>query len=1047
MRFLLTLMFFVFQVYGHWIPSDKCGYESCHKTKPGMINVHIVPHTHDDVGWLKTVDQYYYGSKQDIQKAGVQYILDSVMDSLRKNKDRRFIYVETAFFWKWWMKQHDFMKHNVKKFVNNGQLEFIGGGWSMNDEAATHYQSTIDQFTWGLRKLNETFGACGIPKVGWQIDPFGHSREMASMFSQMGYDGLLLGRIDYQDKSFKFETKSPEFVWRATDSLGNNTDLFTTVMYNTYGPPPGFCFDTLCDDEPIIDNKKSPDYNVDKRVKEFFEYLDNVTNSYATDNVIITMGEDFNYQDANMWFKNLDKLIQYGNEMQKNGSKYHLLYSTPSCYLKAVKDNGKEKKISFPIKSDDFFPYASDPNSYWTGYFTSRPTLKRFERMGNNFLQVCKQLYCLVDLGPEDWVDLNFMREAMGVMQHHDAITGTEKQHVAFDYARMLSKGFDECQFITATALSQLVTGHDPNKPRYDPLPEIQFESCLLANVSQCAFTEKENNFIVTVYNPLSRPVDYHVRLPVTGSAYDVLDSNGTKIPRDLIPTADFIQKIPGRFSASKAELVFKAEQVPALGFLSYYVQKSSGNNILQAQSGYQLKQGNIRVNIEPNTGKIENIQMNGKTVQFTQDFLYYFGAVGNNEISANRSSGAYIFRPNSSEPIQMTKKVSYRLYQGSVVSELHQVFNEWTSQILRVYNEENNIEFDWVVGPIPNDTIAGKEVITRYTTNLKSDSIFYTDSNGRETLKRVRNFRPTWKLNISEPVSGNYYPVTTKISMRSVEDDVEVAILTDRAQGGTSLNNGELELMLHRSCKHDDAFGVGEELMEQAFGKGLVARGTHYLVLGPYLSKGDDTVAAQEHDVIQRKVLSAWTFLSPTNNLNPDQYRKTYKMEFSGLQTNLPNNVQILTLEPWKGMDFLLRLEHVFEADEDLEYSKPVSVNLKELFSSFDIISYRETTLGANQWIENKSIQNVDLGEKMEAILAKKVLDNMNTNDDVQDTLKWNSLVTKYNHDQTKSNDIWISFKHNIKNPTTSEIVDDFIITLKPMEIKTFVIEIKMKI
>ncbi|CAF1508464.1 unnamed protein product [Adineta ricciae] len=42
---------------------NTCGYESCNLGQENKLNVHIVLHTHDDVGWLKTIDQYYYGCK------------------------------------------------------------------------------------------------------------------------------------------------------------------------------------------------------------------------------------------------------------------------------------------------------------------------------------------------------------------------------------------------------------------------------------------------------------------------------------------------------------------------------------------------------------------------------------------------------------------------------------------------------------------------------------------------------------------------------------------------------------------------------------------------------------------------------------------------------------------------------------------------------------------------------------------------------------------------------------------------------------------------
>ena len=51
----------------------------------------------------------------------VQYILDSVVAALDQDPDRRFIYVEIAFFWRWWNEQTDDIRNKVKGFVNDGK--------------------------------------------------------------------------------------------------------------------------------------------------------------------------------------------------------------------------------------------------------------------------------------------------------------------------------------------------------------------------------------------------------------------------------------------------------------------------------------------------------------------------------------------------------------------------------------------------------------------------------------------------------------------------------------------------------------------------------------------------------------------------------------------------------------------------------------------------------------------------------------------------------------------------------------------------------------
>ena len=299
------------------------------------LQVHIVPHTHDDVGWLKTVDEYYYGANNSIQHAGVRYILDSVVPQLRANPSRKFIYVEIAFFERWWREQTPAMQAEVKKLVAEKRLEFINAGWCMNDEAATHYNAIIDQMTYGLNFVEKTFGPAARPRIAWHIDPFGHSSEQASIFAQMSFDGFFFGRIDYDDKKLRLKEQRMELVWRGSRNLANS-DIFSGVLYNGYNPPKGFCYDQFCVDPPVQDDPNLFDVNVHGIVERFVKTTCEQAMHYKTNNIILTMGSDFMYENANLWYTNLDKLIKYVNEVRS--AIFPFLLFVLHVYLKLFMD-------------------------------------------------------------------------------------------------------------------------------------------------------------------------------------------------------------------------------------------------------------------------------------------------------------------------------------------------------------------------------------------------------------------------------------------------------------------------------------------------------------------------------------------------------------------------------------------------------------------------------------------------------------------------------------------------------------------------------------
>lgn len=98
------------------------------------------------------------------------------------------------------------MKTAVRGLVRDGRLEIVNGGWSMHDEACAHYEDMINNMMIGHEFLLREFGV--KPRIGWSIDPFGHSSANARLFADMGFDAWFFARLDFQDKDKRMKENS-----------------------------------------------------------------------------------------------------------------------------------------------------------------------------------------------------------------------------------------------------------------------------------------------------------------------------------------------------------------------------------------------------------------------------------------------------------------------------------------------------------------------------------------------------------------------------------------------------------------------------------------------------------------------------------------------------------------------------------------------------------------------------------------------------------------------------------------------------------------------
>ncbi|KAH7427757.1 hypothetical protein KP509_10G058600 [Ceratopteris richardii] len=770
-------------------------------------------------------------------------------------------------------------------------------------------------------------------------------------------------------------------IWQPSRTLGDSAQIFTGAFYDFYYPPSGFNFDMDSFDTPIQDDPFLFDFNVEERVNDFVAYAETQASHMRTNHIMWTLGGDFQYQNAHGWFKQLDKFINWVN---KDG-RVNAFYSTPSIYT----DEKYAANETWPLKQGDFFPYADCPHCYWTGYFTSRPALKGYVRLLSNYFMMARQLEFFVGRNPNG-PNTDALWEALAVSQHHDAVSGTEKQHTANDYALRLSIAYQEAEKLVNSAFGCLVE----NVPKgICHSPKMQFFQCQLLNLSFCPLSESVDEMggtlVVLVYNSLTWNRTEYIRIPVNSIHLQVMDSRGILVPSQLLPINSRLKELRRKYvkgylgtsggSTARYWLVFLAT-VPALGLNTYTIsvsnEGSASASIIESMpkgSSATIRNNYLKMTLSE-SGLLSSIVKTGPegNLSVESSYLYYEGNPGNDTKGAD---GAYLFRPirNSASRLSISENIS--LITGPLVHEVWQEFSPWIHQVYRLYEGKDHVEVEYFIGPIPIDDGIGKDVIVRFSTSIDSNGVFFTDSNGRDFLKRVRDHRADWDLEVNEPVAGNYYPVN--LGMYLNDDKTEFSVLVDRSVGGSSLANGQLELMLHRRLIHDDGRGVGEPLNEtvciESVCEGLIVQGKLYMQFNPS-NKGSSWRRSMGQQVYSPLQL-AFSSVSDGESWADNSFHS-----FSAMSTdyNLPENVALITLQELNTGQTLLRLAHLYEisimrhswtcpaktsnqdshnsihyeANEDDELSTKAYVDLKKMFPKRQVKSIVETSLSANQEI-----------------------------------------------------------------------------------------------
>lgn len=843
---------------GVWKQGFALTADDAKYTKEKPLKVFLVPHSHNDPGWLKTFEQYF--------TMQTKKIFDSMIVKMQANSQVKFIWAEISYLSLWWDSASEEKRDAMKKLILDGRIEIVNGGWVMPDEASSDIYALIDQLVEGHEWLKVHFGGKIVPRNAWTIDPFGLSPTQTYVFKRSGMKTLTIQRVHYAVKKYLATQHNLEFYWRQQWDYGTQTDLFTHMMpFYSYdiphscGPDPAICCQFDFRRLPGVKNKpkvscpwrKAPveitTSNINERAMTLVDQFKKKASLFKTNNVMIPLGDDFRWESNYEWdaqVNNFDKLIQYINS---NSPAVQVQWATLNDYFSSVLDEFGHGNEEVAALSGDFFTYADRDKDYWSGYFTSRPFYKHMDRLAESRLRAAELAFTAASAKTaspkfnisEIYVKLVKARRNLALFQHHDGITGTAKNLVVNDYGYKLQQTITWCNEVMNHSISSLVfepeEGEKPVLEKDDYFPAQDQP----ASKNVLIFTAKENTRMVVLYNSLAYPKDETVKVRISWPYIDVHKSNDDEnsVPCQVNPVFD--PETSEEAVTTEFNLYFTAH-LPAYGTSVYTIRRyekdskfpstvcavpridiykkgsqaklsvSSGPFSMtkqekSTQDSFSIKNSFVKITGDMKFGHLRTIESLSESKVFPVGSSFWsYGTVSGSR--GGSKSGAYLFLPDGEAKEVVTEPEIIRIIQGPQYSEVMTIKNHVT-HCLKLYNspgvDGHALEIENVVDITETFNF---ELVMRLNSSVKNiGREFFTDLNGFQIIRR----RTLDKL----PLQANVYPLPSAFFIQDV--DTRLTLLSAQPLGGSSLKQGNVDVFLDRRLKQDDSRGLGQGVLD----------------------------------------------------------------------------------------------------------------------------------------------------------------------------------------------------------------------------------------